>query len=447
MRAAGIAVALALAAAPALANPVDSFGLGSRSTAMGSAVSADARDFSANYYNPSGLALARGTDISVGYVYVAQKLEMNGHDSQVDPVRALVGGVVAPGAIWTIPFAFGLAVHLPDHRLSRARSMRAEDPRWVLWDNRPQLLYLSANLAIRPFDWLAVGGGVAFLAATRGAFEVTGTAVLPTDNGERSAYDSQLRHEVDADLTAVRYPAFGITLLPLDDVDFSLVYRGEAKIELGIDAELRGDVDTGLFPVPVRYELESTTVNAFIPRQVVVGARIRRVERLTVALDVTWVNWAAYESPISRTRTILDVQNIPAGFELPPNPKPTGKVDPDFRNRLVPRIGVEYRLPIQRQLDVPLRAGYVFEHSPVPPQTGRTNFVDNDRHVLSLGTGLVWDEPGELLPGNLRFDTHVQWAILPTRVTEKENAADYVGDFRAGGTQLGVGATLSLGFL
>lgn len=390
MRAAGIAVALALAAAPALANPVDSFGLGSRSTAMGSAVSADARDFSANYYNPSGLALARGTDISVGYVYVAQKLEMNGHDSQVDPVRALVGGVVAPGAIWTIPFAFGLAVHLPDHRLSRARSMRAEDPRWVLWDNRPQLLYLSANLAIRPF---------------------------------------------------------GITLLPLDDVDFSLVYRGEAKIELGIDAELRGDVDTGLFPVPVRYELESTTVNAFIPRQVVVGARIRRVERLTVALDVTWVNWAAYESPISRTRTILDVQNIPAGFELPPNPKPTGKVDPDFRNRLVPRIGVEYRLPIQRQLDVPLRAGYVFEHSPVPPQTGRTNFVDNDRHVLSLGTGLVWDEPGELLPGNLRFDTHVQWAILPTRVTEKENAADYVGDFRAGGTQLGVGATLSLGFL
>lgn len=447
MRAAGIAVALALAAAPALANPVDSFGLGSRSTAMGSAVSADARDFSANYYNPSGLALARGTDISVGYVYVAQKLEMNGHDSQVDPVRALVGGVVAPGAIWTIPFAFGLAVHLPDHRLSRARSMRAEDPRWVLWDNRPQLLYLSANLAIRPFDWLAVGGGVAFLAATRGAFEVTGTAVLPTDNGERSAYDSQLRHEVDADLTAVRYPAFGITLLPLDDVDFSLVYRGEAKIELGIDAELRGDVDTGLFPVPVRYELESTTVNAFIPRQVVVGASIRRVERLTVALDVTWVNWAAYESPISRTRTILDVQNIPAGFELPPNPKPTGKVDPDFRNRLVPRIGVEYRLPIQRQLDVPLRAGYVFEHSPVPPQTGRTNFVDNDRHVLSLGTGLVWDEPGELLPGNLRFDTHVQWAILPTRVTEKENAADYVGDFRAGGTQLGVGATLSLGFL
>ena len=47
-------------ATTAKANPADTYGFGSRSTAMGGAVSASARDFSANYYNPSGLALARG---------------------------------------------------------------------------------------------------------------------------------------------------------------------------------------------------------------------------------------------------------------------------------------------------------------------------------------------------------------------------------------------------
>jgi long-subunit fatty acid transport protein len=447
MRRAALALALGalLVSAGAEASPVDSFGLGSRSTAMGGAVSASVRDFSANYYNPSGLALARGTDLSAGYMVVSQQLELNGHDSQVDPVRAIVGGVVAPGAVLMIPFAFGLAVHLPDERLSRARSMRAEDPRWVLWDNRPQLIYLSTNLAIRPLEWLAIGGGVSFLAATRGAFEITGTAVLPVEN-QRTEYDSQLRHEVDADLTAVRYPAFGVTVSPSDRLDFALVYRDQAEIELEIDAQLRGRVDATLLTVPARYELSSTTMNAFVPRQLVLGASWRPLDRLLFGIDLTWVNWAAYESPISRSSSELDVDLDLPGFELPPNPKPTSRVDPGFRNRLVPRAGVEYRLPVRRRFDLPLRAGYVFERSPVPPQTGRTSFADADRHVLSLGAGFLWSEPGDVLPGNLRFDTHLQWAILPTQVTLKDNPADYTGDFSAGGSQLGVGATLSLGF-
>ena len=44
----------------ARANEADTYGLGSRSSAMAGAVAADATDFSANYYNPAGLASARG---------------------------------------------------------------------------------------------------------------------------------------------------------------------------------------------------------------------------------------------------------------------------------------------------------------------------------------------------------------------------------------------------
>src|SRR5688572_1618707 len=88
------------------ANPVDTYGLGSRSTAMGGAVSADVTDFSACYYNPSGLALARGMDFSIGYMRAHHSLEMNGVDSKVDPVHGLVGGIVAPGSIGFLPFAF-----------------------------------------------------------------------------------------------------------------------------------------------------------------------------------------------------------------------------------------------------------------------------------------------------------------------------------------------------
>lgn len=442
MRSPAIGLTLLFAAVHAEANPVDGFGLGSRSSAMGGAVSAEARDFSANYYNPSALALARETDLSLGYVFVTQRLKMSGQDSQVDPVRALVGGVVAPGAILTLPFAFGLAVHLPDHRLSRARSSGPEEPRWVLWDNRPQLLYLAANLAIRPVEWLSLGGGVAFLAATRGRFEITGTAVLPRPS------DSELRHEVDADLTAVRYPSFGVTVEPSDWLSLGAVYRDEAQIELAIEAELRGEVDAAIVRVPARYELASRTMNAFIPRQVVLGASARASEHLTVSADVTWVNWAAYRSPISRSSTDLDVQPPPGiDLDLPPNPKPTSEIEPGFENRLVPRLGVEYLLPLERRVFTALRAGYGFERSPVPPQSGRTNFVDADRHLLSAGTGVAWRSPGDVVTGSLRFDLHVLWAILPTRTTLKDGPANFVGDYRAHGSQLGVGGTLSMGLL
>ncbi len=436
-------VALALCvAAPARANPVDTFGLGSRSTAMAGAVSADVTDFSANYYNPSGLALARGTDLSIGYEYVSHHLEMNGQDSLVDPVRGIVGGVVAPGKIGPLPFAFGIATHLSDERLSRARTIHIDEPRWVLYDNRSQLLYLSANLALRPFSWLSIGGGITFLAATRGSFNITGTAVIPDKLGTRSKYDSQLRHEVDADLTAVRYPEAGITVKPNDWLSAALVYRGHARVNLEIDAELDGAVNYG-FIVPAKYTLVSRTVDIYIPDQVVLGTSMHPVHDLTVGLDLDWVHWSAYESPVSETTTAID---IPLPSLLPPPTKPTPAIDPGFHDRIVPRLGVEYRFQLSRHLELPARAGYAYERSPVPDQTGRTNFVDTDRHILSLGTGFVWKHPGKVLAGDLRFDTHAQLSILPTRVTIKDSPADFIGDYRARGTMLGVGATLSVGF-
>lgn len=59
---AGVATAVSTLAIPtaALAGPAETYGFLSRSTAMGGAVSADATDVSANFYNPAGLASAPG---------------------------------------------------------------------------------------------------------------------------------------------------------------------------------------------------------------------------------------------------------------------------------------------------------------------------------------------------------------------------------------------------
>lgn len=452
---AGLAGLAALLAAPAArANEADTYGLGSRATAMAGAVAADATDFSANYYNPAALAGARGPSLSIGYVYAFNHLSMNGQDNHVADVHGIVGGLALPGTILGVPIAFGVAVYMPDAGISRIKALRQETPRWALYDERASIIFLSANLAVRPVRWLEIGGGLSFLASTRGHFEITGTADV------LHPYDSQLRHEVDADLASVRYPQVGVRVLLGDIGSIGLVYRGQTKIQLDLTAHLQGNVDFAGITVPLFYDLSSRTANAFLPQQVVLGFSYTRIPRLKVNTDLTFVNWAAYESPTSITTSDLRV-DLPPGvpISLPPNPKPVTIIPPGFKNRLVPRIGVEYVIPVaggyrtvrgdtgdRRLFEIPIRAGYVYEKSPVPPQTGLTNFADADRHTISWGAGFTLNAPGAVLPGSITLDAHGQYSILPERVIRKDNPADFVGSYRARGSMLGLGATLTAVF-
>jgi long-chain fatty acid transport protein len=439
---------------PAHANEADTYGLGSRSTALGGAVAADATDFSGNYYNPAALVGARGPSLSVGYVYAWNHLSTDGQDNGVANVHGIVGGLALPGTFFGVPFAFGVGLYLPDAGLSRVKALQQQTPRWALYDERASIIYIAANLAVRPVSWLELGGGVAFLAATKGTFAISGTLKL------LDTYNSQLRHEVDADLAAVRYPQVGARFAIPGFGYLATVYRGQTAINLQLAAHLQGNVTFGSETAfPLVYNLATQVADAFLPQQIVLGASFKRISRLTVNADLTFVNWAAYESPTAVTISNLSLNAPPGLVTLPPNPKPVSIVLPHFSNRFVPRVGVEYVVPVagpwrhvpddpieRRTLEIPLRAGYVYEQSPVPPQTGLTNFVDADRHTVSLGAGLTVNAPGSVLLGSVTLDLHGQLSILPERDTMKTNPADFVGDYRSSGWMLGIGSTLTAVF-
>ena len=174
-------------------------------------------------------------------------------------------------------------------------------------------------------------------------------------------------------------------------------------------------------------------------------------------VDLTWVNWSAYVSPTAQTSAELSVDLPPGlGLELPDSTKPTQVIPPRFEDRLVPRVGLEYTFGLGRRVAVhgeekpsvqlPLRAGYVYEATPIPPQTGVTNFVDSDRHTFSVGAGLVLNRPFSVLRGALRVDGYFQGSFLPERLTRKEGAADFTGDYRASGTMIGGGGAVGVDF-
>ena len=435
--------ALVVASRGALANPVDTFGLGSRSTAMAGANAADVEDFSANYYNPAGLVSGKGLRIDLGYVHATHDLKLNGKDNHVDPFRALVFGVVAPGVVAKIPFAFGIGIHLPDDRVLRVRSLEQSQPRWEMYDNRTHRLFFATNLAIRPFSWLEVGGGMAFLAQTRARLDITGEANL---DDPKTSY---LRHEVDADLTSIRYPQLGVKIKATDRLRFAAVYRGEFQLALDIQARLAVQASLVGVQVPLLALISTNSINAFQPQQLVLAGSYDVTDHLTVDADVTWIQWSAYKSPVTRVTSQIKIDAPPAlpSRFLPDTPAPTLVLDPKFRDTIVPRIGAEYRFALGAAgHELAVRAGYFLERSPIREQQGGTNFVDADRHAFSAGVGVKLAHLIDELPGDLRLDVHGMLSILPERSMYKSSPSDPIGDYRASGNIWLVGTTLGMVF-
>ncbi len=428
----------------ARATPVDALGFGARSKAMGGAVAADARDYSANYYNRSSLALFERLELAFGYTHAGFELSFNERPAQLEPVRAWMLGVVAPGKVAGVPVAFGLALQLPRGHLSQGRTIRETDPYWVLYEDRLQIFYTSVNLAVRPLPWLSVAVGTASLATTDGGFDVRGTTVVP--QFERSKYESELDHQVDARLESVRYPQASLTLVPNAESRLALSYRDEAKIETQVSAHLDTVLDGTILEIPLRYDVDVRSVKLFIPRQLdLAGAWTPGAWSLE--FDLTWVDWSSYESPISTTTTRIDAQP-PEGVtvDLPASALPPDGAPARFGDRWVPRVGVENRLKLSERVRLPVRAGYVYEKSPVPPQVGRTNFLDADRHVVSAGIGLLFSGLEPVLAGAQHVDIGVQLGMLEPRKVDKSHANAKPDEISLKGTFWTLNADLSLEF-
>lgn len=261
-------------------------------------------------------------------------------------------------------------------------------------------------------------------------------------------------------MTAVRFPQAGARVRVPGWGAVGVTYRGQSQLDLELDAHLEGIVEFAGIDVPLLYELEAKTIASFTPHQDAFGASFQRIEGLHLNFDLTWMNWSAYVSPTAKLRALLEVQPPPGTpVELPEEPAPTAIVPPAFEDRFVPRLGAEYRIgawgPLRavhghrqpkRLVEVPVRLGYAYEHSPVPSQSAGTNFVDADRHTVTGGVGVAIHAPSEELGGSLKLDLHGALSVLPERVTVKDNPADFVGDYRARGEMFGVGATMGVVF-
>lgn len=454
MRALGIAALalLSLGRAPAFAQPMDTYGMGSRSVALAGAVTADVEDGTANYYNPAGVVRSEHLRIQLGWFGAVHDLYLNEYSSGVDPVHGVVLGLNVPGNIDGFRFAFGLGVHLNDQRVSRTRTLPRTRPRWELYDNRPHRTYLATHVAIEPIEWLRIGGGISFLSYSANQLRIRGT--LDFLQPQRA----QLEHELSGELITIRYPQVGIQVGPFEGLDFGITYRGEFALDNQLIAEVGntdGDplnaaiIEAIGFEIPAYFFLLSQSVNAYVPHQISFAASWQPIQELRVSAELTWLMWSQYVSPIGTSRVILDI-DVPPELQhrvrVPDRIPDQHPIPANFQDRVVPRIGVEVTPYRTSQLAVQARAGYFYENSPVPEQQGYTNLVDTDRHTFSLGAGLDLLDLRPFLPGFLSLDVHLAYSWLPERTMIKASPIDPVGDYVAWGHIVTGGLSVEAGF-
>ena len=430
------AIAIVSACGVARANPIDAFGYGSRATAMGGAATAASEDSSANYYNPAGLVRGRDLRIDIGYRYAQPLLRINGRDLGVDASRGFLVGLVAPGRIGPFRFAFGASLWLPDQRLTRVRSLPFDQPRFVMFDNRPQRVYLAANLAIQILPGLYIGGGLTFMSKTSGQLFLKGSVAVSDPDA------SSLVSKIDVDLVAVRYPQAGILWEPTPWLSVGASYRHSFVLNLDQQFRIDGNIgNPGLTPVVENGYLAAHSISAdlFQPWQLTGGAALRLRRDILVTFDLTFARWSEFPIPAANLTLGLDIGVYNDRVMLPPS---RSYPESRFHDIVIPRAGIEWRAWQAAKLAIDVRGGYSYEPTPVPEQIGESNLADSDKHTVSVGAGLELTRVTAILPRPLAIDVHFASTYLPPRSNRKLDALDHVGDFVADGVVLQIGVML-----
>jgi len=412
---------------PAHANPFDVYGAGARSTALGGAGTAGARDFSANHYNPALLAVLDGMEISFGYLSAKPSLKLNGGDLGVTQSRGSFAGVTLPRKLAWHRLAVSLSLYLPNNFITRVRSLPESQPRFVLYDNRPQRIVVTSSLAFEVFEDFFVGASLSYLSHTRGFMEMQGIVHL-NDPGE-----TLLMGGVDIDFASIRYPTFGVHWRPDQHWRLGLSLREPFHLKLDVGLIVDGDIVTTVAgqTVPLledgQLKLISHNTNLFSPRQLNLGVGYEgRLAR--IYLDLGWHQWSTFPTPTAYIETELDLD--PLEFEVPTSKEP---LEPGFKDIFVPRLGLELTAIDNDTIGLEPRLGYFFEPSPAPNQSKSTNYVDNPKHGLSVGMGLEFRALQPLFPGPVSLDLAAQAIWLQPRTYRKDDPADLIGSYRSTG--------------
>jgi len=214
--------------------------------------------------------------------------------------------------------------------------------------------------------------------------------------------------EIDIDANWEIAPIGGLLFVPMDWLKLSYTYRGEMQQKNPVRINTTADLIPGASPgIELPINLRLMFIDYYLPQNHTWGLAIRPIDKLLVSFDLTWYKWSDF--------------SIPSWHETPVR---------KWKDTYVPRVGAEYEL--YKNLFV--RMGYWHEESPVPDQGDiPSNYLDNDKDVLSWGVGYVLEDlripfTQAKIKYPLLLDAFVQYQMMENRNQEKDpSLASHLG--------------------
>ena len=384
----GVAVALTalvVAAQPggrAAASEPELFGLGSEEAAVAGASSARVHDFSAGYYDPAGLVLARRPEASVGLIGFGSSLPLpDGSRFHMSDRLGILVGAATP-----VPFTgvladrlfFGVALHLLPDTIVHVVARTPDQAFYPLYDNRTQRLVVLPAVAARVWRGLSIGLAFNFLAGLGG--NVAGT------EGATRAIEARVDEQIYSHVAvnaAVRWQA-------RPRLAFALVYRQAFGVPFRTVAKNQ------IAGQPIDLDVDAEEL--YTPHTLVAGVAWRARPSLMLSLDVAWLRWSDWRGPY-----VTVTSELPLVGAIATEPPAV-----HFSDAAAVRAGVDWTALVHGAWAASVRGGYAFESSPLSAPPAGTQLIDGHKHHLTVGFGTRV----AVLGGELRFDVHGELQIV-----------------------------------
>lgn len=247
-----------------------------------------------------------------------------------------------------VPELASLRFHYPDER-EQYFSNRLHFVRFGEWDD---MILIMAGAAYRPLPWLSLG------ISLKTSFDMvarTSTFIPEASVQEYGLSDAEVEMKVRL------RPVAGVAFRPLEWLRVGVTYRAETRVRTAVSAGLQlwnyHEAPTGTpgeVPALKRVTQEFQLVTLFQPHEIALGAGVA-FDRVFAEAAATLSLWSRYPDEHGGHGGFRDVVGVTAG------------------------AGWRYLAWAEALL------GASYQPTPVPPQTGRSSYVDGDLVGLTAG--------------------------------------------------------------
>jgi len=315
---------------------------GTAAMGQGNAFVAEANDPSAIFYNPAGLTQLTRTQIYQGtfFNYPDREFQGQGGSSQTNhrlfhtPTVYIAGPVhqrVTLGLGLFTPF--GLGTMWPPNWPGR----------FITTFSKLRTFNVNPTVAVKVRDNLSLAAGVNMLWSAVDLKRM----IFPLN---RESYVSGNGMGVGYNLGALYEPIPGVKLGVHYRSEINVKHRGTLSIHPPIIPDITG------------------SANLTFPPSVTFGTAYSRIKPFTFLFDVTWTGWSTFD------QLRIDLGRPLFGARSLVTPK-------DWRDAWAFRFGANYEI----KPGIKVRAGYIYDMTPVPDHTFDPQLPDANRHVFTIG--------------------------------------------------------------